>query len=70
LIYAPSRARAGENRTFTVWNYATAFLSIAVTAEAVGLGGIPAQAVEIENIVFIVLLLAFIAVAVRKFMRK
>ena len=52
-----------------MWSYATAFLSIAVTAEVLGLGGIPAQAVVYENILFVVLLLAFIAIAVRRFMR-
>ena len=40
--------------------YAAGLFGIAVIAEALGLGGIPAKAVETENILFIVLLLAFI----------
>jgi uncharacterized membrane protein YtjA (UPF0391 family) len=52
-----------------MWCYAAAVIGIAVIAEVVGLGGTPAQAIEIENILFIVLLLTFIAMAVRRFAR-
>ena len=47
--------------------YAVALLGIAITAEALGLGGIPAKAVETENILFIVLLLALIGIVVKRF---
>jgi uncharacterized membrane protein YtjA (UPF0391 family) len=50
--------------------YAAAFFSIAVIAEVLGLGGIPAKAVEIENILFIALLLTFIVTACRRFVRR
>lgn len=44
-----------------MWVYAVAIVGIAVLAEAAGLGGIPAPDVEIENMLFAGLLLAFIA---------
>lgn len=50
--------------------YAAALLGIVVIAEVVGLGGIPEKAVEIENIVFIVLLLTLIATAFKRFVRR
>ena len=50
--------------------YAAALFCIAVTAEALGLGGIPAHALALENILFIVLLLTFIAVVCKKFARR
>ena len=53
-----------------MWGYAAALLGIAVIAEAVGLGGAPAQAVAIENILFIVLLLAFAVTAFKGFVRR
>jgi uncharacterized membrane protein YtjA (UPF0391 family) len=52
-----------------MWIYAVALFGIAVTAEAVGLGGVPAKTLEIVNILFIVLLLAFVVTAFRKFSR-
>lgn len=53
-----------------MWYYAVALLGIAVLAEMLGLGGIPAPAVETENILFIVLLFTFIAMVVRRFGRR
>ena len=50
--------------------YAAALLGIAGIAEVLGLGGIPAAAVETENFLFVMLLLAFIAVAVRSFVKR
>lgn len=49
-----------------MWIYAVAIFGIALVAEAVGLGGVPAQAVEIENILFVVLLIALIAALLRR----
>jgi hypothetical protein len=40
-----------------------------MTAEVPGLGGIPARAVETENVLFIVSLLAFVGVVRKKFGR-
>jgi uncharacterized membrane protein YtjA (UPF0391 family) len=53
-----------------MWCYAAALIGIAVIAEVAGLGGTPAKAVEIENILFIVLLLAFVVTAFRRFVRR
>jgi uncharacterized membrane protein YtjA (UPF0391 family) len=53
-----------------MWYYAAALFGIAVTAEALGLGGIPAQAVEVENILFILFLLTFIGMVLRRFGRR
>lgn len=53
-----------------MWCYAVALFGIAVIAEALGLGGIPAKAVEIENILFIVLLLTLIVTAFKRFVRR
>ena len=53
-----------------MWYSAIALLGIAVLAEALGLGGIPAQAMETENLVFIVLLFTLIAMTVRRFGRR
>ena len=53
-----------------MWIYAAALFGIAVTAEALGLGGIPAHAAGIEYILFIVLLLAFIAMVCKRFVRR
>ena len=53
-----------------MWYYAAALFTIAITAEALGLGGIPAQAVEFENMLFIVLLLTFIGVVLRRYGRR
>lgn len=53
-----------------MWCYVVALFGIAVIAEVLGLGGIPAQAVEIENILFIVLLLTLIGAVLRKFTRR
>jgi uncharacterized membrane protein YtjA (UPF0391 family) len=52
-----------------MWCYAAALFGIVVIAEALGLGGIPAKEVEIENILFIVLLLTCIVTAFRRFIR-
>jgi len=46
--------------------YAAALFGIAVIAEVLGLGGIPAKAVENQNILFIVLLIAFVAVILKR----
>jgi uncharacterized membrane protein YtjA (UPF0391 family) len=53
-----------------MWRYAAVLLGIAVIAEAVGLGGVPAPAVEIENVLFIVLLLVLIARMLGRFARR
>jgi uncharacterized membrane protein YtjA (UPF0391 family) len=53
-----------------VLHYAAALFGIAVIAEVLGLGGIPAQAVDTENILFIVLLLSFIGMVLRRFGRR
>jgi uncharacterized membrane protein YtjA (UPF0391 family) len=53
-----------------VSQYAVALLGIAVIAEALGLGGIPALAVRTENILLIVLLVALIAKVLAKFVRR
>jgi uncharacterized membrane protein YtjA (UPF0391 family) len=50
--------------------YAAALLLIAITAEAVGLGGIPAREVEFENILFVVLLLTFVVMICKRFARR
>jgi uncharacterized membrane protein YtjA (UPF0391 family) len=52
-----------------MWCYAAALFGIAVIAEVVGLGGTPAQAVAIENILFIALLLTFVVTAFKRFVR-
>jgi len=53
-----------------MWCYGAALIGIAVIAEVVGLGGAPAKAVEVEDILFIALLLAFIVTADRRFVRR
>jgi uncharacterized membrane protein YtjA (UPF0391 family) len=53
-----------------MWRYAAAIFAIAVAAEAAGLGGIPQPTIMLENIVFIVLLLAFVAIALKGFIRR
>jgi len=53
-----------------VWCYAAALFGLAIIAEVLGLGGIPAKAAEIENILFIVLLLTLIVTAFRTFVRR
>ena len=50
--------------------YAAALLLIAVTAEAVGLGGIPAREVQVENIFFVVLLLTFVVMICKRVARR
>lgn len=50
--------------------YATAFLSIAVIAEALGFGGIPVKAMETENLLLVALLLAFMVTALGRFVRR
>jgi uncharacterized membrane protein YtjA (UPF0391 family) len=53
-----------------MWCYAAALVGIAVIAEVLGLGGIPAKAVEIQNILLIALLIAFIVTALKRFLRR
>ena len=53
-----------------MWCYAAAIVGIALIAETLGLGGIPAQGVEIENVLFVVLLLTFIVTALRRSVRR
>jgi uncharacterized membrane protein YtjA (UPF0391 family) len=53
-----------------MWCYATALFAIVVTAEAVGLGGIPAEGMEIENSLFILLVAAFVVMAFKQIMRR
>ena len=53
-----------------MWCCAAVLIGIAVVAEVVGLGGTPAQAVQLENILFIVLLLTFVVVAFKRFVRR
>ena len=53
-----------------MWCYAAVLIGIAVIAEIVGLGGTPAQAVGLENILFIVLLLTFVVTAFKRFVRR
>ena len=50
--------------------YAAALLGIAVIAEALGLGGIPAPAIETANILLVVLLVILIARILAKFVRR
>ena len=52
-----------------MWSYAAALFGIAITAEAVGLGGIPAKTLVVENILFIALLLALMVAAFKRFTR-
>jgi uncharacterized membrane protein YtjA (UPF0391 family) len=49
--------------------YAAVIFGIVVIAEVLGLGGIPAKALEIENILFVVLLLAFVGLLLRRDIR-
>jgi hypothetical protein len=53
-----------------MWSYAAAIFAMAVAAEAAGLGGVPHPTIMLENIVFIVLLLAFVAIALKGFVRR
>ena len=53
-----------------MWCYAAVLIGIAAVAEVVGLGGTPAQAVELENILFIGLLLTFVVTVFRGFARR
>ena len=50
--------------------YAAAFLLIAVTAEALGFGGIPVKAMETENMLFAALLLALMVTALGRYVRR
>jgi uncharacterized membrane protein YtjA (UPF0391 family) len=52
-----------------MWCYATALLAMAVTAQALGLGGIPANDMQIPSLVFAFLLITFIAVVCKRFAR-
>ena len=53
-----------------MWCYAIAFFGVAVIAEVLGLGGIPAKAVEVENILFIVLFLTLIVLTFKRCVRR
>jgi uncharacterized membrane protein YtjA (UPF0391 family) len=53
-----------------VWYYAAAFFLLALIAEVLGLGGIPAGAVKIESILFAVLLVTLIATVLKKSGRR
>ncbi len=53
-----------------MWCYAAGIVTLVAAAEALGLGGIPAHGVIVENILFVVLLLALIATAMRKSVRR
>ncbi len=50
--------------------YAAALFSIVVIAEVLGLGGIPAKEVQIENILFTVLLFALIVMVLGRSVRR
>ena len=52
-----------------MWCYAGALLGMALTAQALGLGGVPAHDMQIESLVFACLLIALIAVACKRFAR-
>jgi hypothetical protein len=58
-----------EKASIAVCGYAAALFAIVVVAEALGLGGIPAQGVEIENALFIALLAALVVLAFRQIRR-
>jgi uncharacterized membrane protein YtjA (UPF0391 family) len=53
-----------------MWVCTATVFAIAIAAELAGFGGIPAKNLEIENVVFIVLLCAFVAVSVRRLVRR
>jgi uncharacterized membrane protein YtjA (UPF0391 family) len=53
-----------------MWYYAAALFGIAVIAELLGLGGIPAKAVAVENSLFVVLFLTFIVTAFKRFLAR
>jgi len=53
-----------------MWCYAAALFAMVVIAEALGLGGIPAPSVAIENGLFIALLAALVVMAVRQITRR
>jgi len=53
-----------------MWGYELAMGAIVVSAEAAGLGGASAGAATIESVVFVLLLLASIAVALRGYFRR
>jgi uncharacterized membrane protein YtjA (UPF0391 family) len=52
-----------------MWCYAAAIIPAVAIAEMLGLGGVPEQAVALENVLFIVLLLAFMVAAFRTSVR-
>ena len=52
-----------------MWCYAIALLGMAVTAQAIGLGGIPTHDMQIASLVFAFLLISFIAVVCKRFAR-
>jgi uncharacterized membrane protein YtjA (UPF0391 family) len=50
--------------------FSAVIFGIAIIAEALGLGGIPAKALEIENFLLVGLLLAFLGLLLRRNMRR
>jgi uncharacterized membrane protein YtjA (UPF0391 family) len=53
-----------------MWFYAVTLFGIAVIAEVLGLGGTPAKAVAVENMLFIALFLTFIVTAFKSFLSR
>jgi uncharacterized membrane protein YtjA (UPF0391 family) len=53
-----------------MWGFTATIFSIAVAAEFAGLGGVPAKDLQIENLLFIVLLSAFVMLMVRRMARR
>ena len=53
-----------------MWGYAFAMGAIVVSAEAAGLGGASAGAATVENVAFVLLMLASIALALRGYFRR
>lgn len=53
-----------------MWCYAAALLGLALTAQALGLGGIPANDMQFASLVFAFLLITFIAAVCKRFARR
>ena len=52
-----------------MWCYAGALLGMALAAQALGLGGVPAYDMQIASLAFAFLLIIFIAVVCKRFAR-
>jgi hypothetical protein len=52
-----------------MWRYILLVCALVVSAEAAGLGGVPAAALTFENAVFALLMLASIALALKGYVR-